>query len=218
MARAAPLYRTRWAWGALLVLVLLLAGGRWGWSSYRAHAAAAAIEDEYCVVAPPTPFDPAWGVGRMEPRPIPKDARCPVCGMFPARNPDWAAQVIFQNGDTQFFDSPLTLWAYLHDVGRYAPGRSAAEIASRWVTDGSSRRWIAADAAFYVHGSNALGPMRAGNLPPFATLDQAQAFAQRRGGEVLRAEQITPVLLERLIRPHRHAQMGQNPTPQLLPN
>ena len=217
MARVALLIRYRWLWAALLVLALLLAAG-WGWRSHRAQVAAAALEDEYCVVAPPMPFDPAWGVGRLEPRPVPKDARCPVCGMFPARNPDWAAQVIFENGDTQFFDSPLTLWTYLHDVARYAPGRSAAEIASRWVTDGASRRWIAADTAFYVHGSNALGPMRAGNLPPFASQDEAQAFARRRGGEVLRAGQITPALLERLIRPHRHAQMGQSPASQVLPN
>lgn len=207
MAHATPLYRTRWVVGGGLALALLLAAG-WGWQQHRAQQAAAAIEDEYCVVAPPTPFNPAWGVGPTEPRPIPPDARCPVCGMFPARNPDWAAQVIFRDGATQYFDSPLTLWTYLHDVGRYASGRSASDIVARWVTDGSSRRWIAADTAFYVHGSNALGPMRAGNLPPFATREAAQAFAQRRGGDVLRAEQIRPELIERLMRPHRHAQMG----------
>lgn len=101
MARTARLLRSRWVAGALLALALLVVSG-WGWRAYRAQVAAAALEDAYCVVAPPTPFDPAWGVGRLEPRPVPKDARCPVCGMFPARNPDWAAQVIFRNGDTQF--------------------------------------------------------------------------------------------------------------------
>lgn len=214
MARTARLLRFRWVVGALLALAVLVVLFGWGWRVHRAQVVAAALEDAYCVVAPPTPFDPAWGVGRLEPRPVPKDARCPVCGMFPARNPDWAAQVIFRNGDTQFFDSPLTLWTYLHDVARYAPGRNRAEIASSWVTDGASRRWVAAEHAFYVHGSSALGPMRAGNLPPFAAQEEAKAFAQRRGGEVLSADQITPALLERLIRPHRHAQMGQAPASQ----
>ncbi|MDT8990746.1 nitrous oxide reductase accessory protein NosL [Curvibacter sp. APW13] len=200
----------RWLLLALLMAATLLAG--WGgWKHYRARMADAALEDGYCVVAPPTRFDPAWGVGLLEPRPIPADARCPVCGMFPARKPEWAAQLIFANGDTQFFDSPLTLLVYLHDVGRFAPGRSAAEVQSVWVTDGGTRRWIDAKAAFYVHGSDALGPMRAGNLPPFATEVAAQAFAQRRGGQVLRADALTPTLLDRMIQPHRHAQMGVGP-------
>jgi nitrous oxide reductase accessory protein NosL len=199
--------RARWVLLTLLLATTVLAG--WGgWTQYRTRMANAALEDEYCVVAPPTRFDPAWGVGLREPRPIPADARCPVCGMFPARKPEWAAQLIFANGDTQFFDSPLTLWVYLRDVERFAPGRSAAEVQSVWVTDGGTRRWIDAKAAFYVHGSDALGPMRAGNLPPFATEAAARAFAQRRGGAVVRAEALTPALLDRMIRPHRHAQMG----------
>jgi nitrous oxide reductase accessory protein NosL len=215
MAQLVRWFRHRGVWVAVLLLALALAAN-WGWRHQRATLAAAALEDEYCVVAPPTPFDPAWGVDLLAPRSIPADARCPVCGMFPARSPDWAAQLIFQNGDTQFFDSPLTLWVYLHEVGHYAPGRSAAEVAARWVRDGSSGSWIAADSAFYVHGSNALGPMRAGNLPPFASEAEARAFAQRRGGEVLRAAQLTPELLQRLIRPHRHAQMGQAPESNVL--
>lgn len=201
------LNRKRWWVFAVLALALALAVG-WMWRHQRASLAAAAVEDEFCVVAPPTRFDPSWGVGLKEPRPIPADARCPVCGMFPARNRDWAAQLIFSNGDTQYFDSPLTLWVYLHDVGRFAPGRSANEVAATWVSDAATGRWIGAETAFYVHGSNAMGPMRAGNLPPFAREADARAFAQRRGGEVLRAAQIDAKLLERMIRPHRHAQMG----------
>ncbi|MDD2881113.1 MAG: hypothetical protein PHQ58_11815 [Rhodoferax sp.] len=34
-----------------------------------------------------------------KPRAVPADVRCPVCGKYPARSPDWAAQVIFTNGD-----------------------------------------------------------------------------------------------------------------------
>lgn len=198
--------RTRWVVIALLVLAMGLAA--WGgWRHYRARMADAALEDAYCVVAPPTRFDPAWGVGLLEPRAIPADARCPVCGMFPARSREWAAQLVFANGDTQFFDSPLTLWVYLHDVGRFAPGRTAAEVGAVWVSDASNGRWINAREAFYVHGSNALGPMRAGNFPPFANEADARAFAKARGGAVLRADALTPALLDRMIRPHRHAQM-----------
>lgn len=208
MQALAQLPRSRRALLLMALVGLLLAASAWGWRGYRAAQAAAAVEDEYCVVAPPTPFDTAWGVGLLEPRPIPPDARCPVCGMFPARSREWAAQLVFDNGDTQFFDSPLTLWAYVQDVGRYAPGRNAREIAALWVSDAATGRWTDARRAHYVHGSNALGPMRAGNLPAFAGLANAQAFAQARGGAVLAAERIDAALVGRLLRPHRHAQMA----------
>lgn len=208
MQALAQLARFRRALLLIALVGLLAAASAWGWRSHRAAQAAAAVEDEYCVVAPPTAFDPAWGVGLLAPRPVPKDARCPVCGMFPARSREWAAQLVFGNGDTQFFDSPLTLWAYVQDVGRYAPGRKASEIAALWVNDTTTGRWIDARRAHYVHGSNALGPMRAGNLPAFAGLADAQAFAQARGGTVLAAERIDAALVARLLRPHRHAQMG----------
>lgn len=163
---------------------------------------------DFCVVAPPLPYDPKSGLGIHAPRPIPADARCPVCGMFPARAPDWAAQAIFNNGDTQFFDSPLTLFLYLQDVGRYTTGRQASEIAVSYVQDAAGSGWIRAADAYYVHGSNAPGPMRAGNLPPFASASTAQRFTSLRGGKVLRATQITPQLLHTLMAPRRHAHTG----------
>jgi hypothetical protein len=51
-----------------------------------------------------------------------------------------------------------------------------------------------------------MGPMRSGNLPAFATLDQARAFAAREGGEWLTAERLReglPASLQRLA-PHPH--------------
>lgn len=150
---------------------------------------------DVCVVAPPTPFDPAWGVGLHEPRPIPADARCPVCGMFPARSPEWAAQVVFDDGATQFFDSPVSLFIYLGGVGRYSPGRSGSQITAQYVKNSPNGQWVPAQQAFYVSGSTALGPMRGGNLPAFARREEAQQFAKQRGGQVLTAGGITPALL-----------------------
>ena len=170
------------------VLALLLGWGGWQvgvWQGLGGGNPEAALEPDVCIVAPPTPYDRASGLPMHAARPVPADVRCPVCGMFPARSPDWAAQVIFDNGDAQFFDSPLSLFMYLQDVERYSPGRSAAQIIARYVTDVPSRQWVDAGSAWFVHGSTAKGPMRAGNLPAFATREDAQAFAQRRGGSVL---------------------------------
>lgn len=156
------------------------------------------LSPDVCLIAPPTPYNPASGQPLTAPRTVPADARCPVCGMYPARSPNWAAQVIYSNGDAQFFDSPLSLFRYLQDVGRYTRGHSTDEIVGSYVTDADSGHWISASSALYVHGSSALGPMRAGNLPAFAEAAAAQRFARARGGVPLHATGISPELLQRL--------------------
>ena len=190
-------------------------GARLGWVLFCAAAVgllmgdsvrttSVAAPEDVCIVAPPTPYNPASGVALHAPRVVPVDARCPVCGMYPARAKGWAAQVVFDNGDTQFFDSPLSLYQYLQDVGRYTPGRSAQDIVASYVTAVDADTWITAGAASYVYGSSALGPMRSGNLPAFAQRQAAQQFARARGGVVLSAEGITPQLLETLSATPRH--------------
>ncbi|WP_461501570.1 nitrous oxide reductase accessory protein NosL [Rhodoferax sp.] len=166
-----------------------------------------AVPNDICVMAPPQAYDPASAQAMLAARAIPKDARCPVCGMYPARTPQWAAQLIFSNGDAHFFDSPLSLYLYLNAVTRYSPGRSASEIAATYVTDTETGQWTPAGQAFYVHGSTALGPMRNGNLPAFANERAAEQFAQQRGGTVRVAGDITPALLNALdTRPtHSHS-------------
>lgn len=190
---------------ASLATLVLLGGLLLGpWRSPSPGNAVLVETDEICVVAPPVSHDPKSGLGLHAPRPVPADARCPVCGMYPARSPEWAAQVIFDNGDTQFFDSPLSLFTYLQDVGRYTRGRQASEVAASYVTDASSGAWIRAKDAVYVNGSSALGPMRAGNLPAFSSVALAQRFVSARGGMLLEVGQISPQLLQNLNGERRH--------------
>lgn len=51
--------------------------------------------------------------------------------------------------------------------------------------------WIAADSAYYVVGSDAVGGMEAPELVPFARAEDAAAFATTRGGRVLRLPDIS---------------------------
>jgi len=173
------------------------------WVRHRQAAASPPNEFEFCVLAPLQVNDPASGLGLLQARPIPADARCPVCGMFPARTPEWAAQVIFDDGATQFFDSPVSMLIYLMDVGRFARGRRDTEVAARLVRDSRGSRaqpgdWIDAMRAVFVMGSNALGPMRTGNLPAFANQAAARDFARRRGGQCVEFTQIPPALIRQL--------------------
>ena len=186
--RAAVLHSRR-AWlAAALAGSAAAATSAAGWWRARQQPEAAALPGgDVCLVAPPTPRDATSGLPLTAARAVPAQARCPVCGMFPARAPEWAAQAIFEQGDAHFFDSPLSLFMYLQDAPRYHPGRAAPAIAAQYVSDSGAGpgAWLDARSAWYVHGSNARGPMRAGNLPAFATQEAAQAFARRRGGRVL---------------------------------
>ncbi|MBP6159185.1 MAG: nitrous oxide reductase accessory protein NosL, partial [Giesbergeria sp.] len=80
------------------------------------------------------------------------------------------------------------------------------EIVARYVTDFGSRQMLDAASAFYVVGSSAQGPMRAGNLPAFASEQAARAFAEQRGGEVRAFAEIDAALVQRLggRAAHRH--------------
>lgn len=197
------------------VLGWLLLGGGSGLAAwtYRAgglgapsRQAAVDVPDDLCVTAPTFAHEPASGLPVDAPREVSAEARCPVCGMYPARQRRWAAQVIFNNGDVQYLDSPLNLFLYLQQVARYTPGQSADAILASYVTDLETGAWVPAGTAWYVHGSRRLGPMRSGNLPAFASLDQARHFAAQEGGEWLSADTLRkglPAALQQLA-PHAH--------------
>jgi nitrous oxide reductase accessory protein NosL len=69
---------------------------------------------------------------------------------------------------------------------------------AHYVTDVPSRSWVDARSAFYVTGSTAKGPMRAGNLPAFASQDAARQFAAQRGGKVLAYAGVDAALVAQL--------------------
>ena len=207
-----PLPSRRIALAALALSSAAVAAWQWrsGWGQQGAETTTPpTVGDDVCVVAPPTPYDPASGKPLAAARDVPADARCPVCGMYPARSRAWAGQVIFADGDAFFFDSPLSLMMYLGNVGHYTRGRTASAIVARYVTDMDSGAWVDAQQAVYVAGSSALGPMRAGNLPAFADRGAAQRFVQARGGRILGFDAIDAPLLTSLA-PQRRSGNGQH--------
>lgn len=174
-------------------------------SGGRARAVTLPAE-EICVSAPTWPFDPASGRGRFEAREVPAAARCPVCGMFPARQRRWAAQVIYRDGDAHFFDAPADLHRFLAEVPRHARGRARADVSAVWLSDWRSGAWIALNDAWHVAASAQTGPMRTADLPSFANAAAAADFARSHGGQVVAARQVDATQLRTLVPgPHRHA-------------
>jgi nitrous oxide reductase accessory protein NosL len=130
-------------------------------------------------------------------RPEPVD-KCPVCGMFVAKYPDWTAQVRFRDRTTVFFDGAKDLFRYYFSIGSYHPGKSTADVGAVYVTDYYTLEPIAAATALFVAGSDVYGPMGR-ELIAFAAAEQAQEFMRdHRGREILRFEAVSPELLRSL--------------------
>ncbi len=131
------------------------------------------------------------------PAPGPRDT-CPVCGMFVAPYPYWVATVLYREGKAVHFDGAKDCFKYLLDLKKYAPGRSRDDIQAIGVTGYYATERLDAALAWYVIGSDVLGPM-GHELVPHDTEAEAREFmADHRGRRVLRLADVTPALLAAL--------------------
>ena len=140
---------------------------------------------------------PARSEGLQLPTPGAKET-CPVCGMFVALYPDWTATVLYQDGHAHHFDGAKDLFKYLLNLPKYAPGHQQADIAAIGVTEYFGVTRIDARAAWYVIGSDVLGPM-GHELIPLATQAEAEDFQRdHKGKRRVRFDEVNPALLEQL--------------------
>ncbi len=129
--------------------------------------------------------------------PGPRD-KCPVCGMFVAKFPQWVAVVTFKDGARSFTDGPKDALRLLADLKRLGGGRTPDQVSSCLVKDYYSLRPVEAREAFYVVGSDVTGPMGR-ELVPFATRADAEAFTREHHGQgILRYADLTPARLKAL--------------------
>ena len=140
-----------------------------------------------------------WGESLQLPAPGPRDT-CPVCGMFVSLYPDWVATVHYQDGHAHHFDGAKDLFKYLLNLSKYAPGHSQEQIAAIGVTEYYGVTRINARNAWYVVGSDTLGPM-GHELVPLATQAEAGDFLRdHQGRRIVRFDEVNPALLEQLDR------------------
>jgi copper chaperone NosL len=114
-------------------------------------------------------------------KPGPKD-KCPVCGMFVAKYPDWVAAITFKDGAHTFFDGVKDMLKYYFNMTKYAPGKTAADIKALHVTDYYRLEPVDGRRAFYVAGSDLYGPMGR-ELIPFEKEAEAQGFMKDHKGK-----------------------------------
>jgi nitrous oxide reductase accessory protein NosL len=130
-------------------------------------------------------------------KPSDKD-KCPVCGMFVAKYPDWVAGAVFRDNTRHYFDGPKDLFKFLLDLKQYASGKRQSDIDRIFVTDYYAVRPIDGRTAFYVQGSDVNGPMGR-ELVPFENAAEAREFLKDHGAtSIFRFNEITPAVLKEL--------------------
>ncbi len=127
----------------------------------------------------------------------PKD-KCPVCGMFVYKYPDFVAQVAFKDGSAAFFDGAKDMFKYYLDMQKFDPKRKQTDIESVYVTDYYSLTLTDGLKAVYVVGSDVYGPMGR-ELIPFEKESEAKEFLRdHKGKNVLRFQDVNSSMLKGL--------------------
>jgi nitrous oxide reductase accessory protein NosL len=147
-----------------------------------------------CFFIPAAPVQPAeTGM----PKPTAKD-KCPVCGMFITKYPDWTSAVVFKDGSRAFFDGPKDMFKYLLDLKKYNPSQKKEEVAVVWVLDYYTLSPLKAQKAFFVLGSDVYGPMGR-ELIPLEKESAAREFMRdHKGVRIIRFSEVSAEIIKTL--------------------
>jgi len=129
-----------------------------------------------------------------------KESECVVRKLKVHKDPQWVSKIELTNGKKLFFSSPKSMIEFYHQPGRwYDIGvKSEDDFKELLVTDYNSLKPIDARGAFYVYGSNKTSPA-GDDLVPFASYEDAKAFAQKNNGKrVLAFKEIKEALIKLL--------------------
>jgi nitrous oxide reductase accessory protein NosL len=129
-------------------------------------------------------YEPMLAADKSKMIEVPKDAKCPVCGMFVAKYPKWVANIKLKDGHNHYFDGVKDMMKFYYNPKKYEHNHSLDDISSINVTDYYSLELIDAQTAYYVIGSNIYGPMGE-ELIPFKNEDEAKKFMLDHFGKKL---------------------------------
>lgn len=125
---------------------------------------------------------------------------CPICGMFPARLPEYAAALQLNDNRTFYFCSNRCLVGAWRNSETYL-GVPADAIKRVIVLDYFDGTPVDGRSAWWIAGSDVIGPMG----PALVTLkadDQVAVFKERHGGSlVFRLDQVDAALWSKIVSP-----------------
>jgi copper chaperone NosL len=129
------------------------------------------------------------------PKPTAKD-KCPVCGMFVAKYPDWTSAVVFKDGSQAFFDGAKDMFKYLFNLKRYNPSKKKEDTEAIWVLDYYSLSPIMAGKAWFVAGSEVFGPMGRELIPLEKESGAKEFLKDHKGQRILKFSEVTPEIVK----------------------
>jgi len=123
---------------------------------------------------------------------ITKDEKCQVCGMYLHYYPTWVSQINYPKGETYKFDGIKDMMKFYFN--------NKEGIVDIFVQDYYSLKTLNAHDAYYVLGSDVLGPM--GNeLIAFKDKKSAKVFFfDHRGKKLLSFDELTAPMVHNLDR------------------
>jgi copper chaperone NosL len=133
---------------------------------------------------------PTFGGERKAIKPSQRD-KCPVCGMFVAKYPDWLAEIIFKDGTYAVFDGVKDMFKYYLNLKKYNPSKQVDDIDSIYVTDYYDLVLIDGFKAYYVGGSDVYGPMGRELIPLDEESDALEFMKDHKGNSLLKFKEIT---------------------------
>lgn len=136
--------------------------------------------------------------GKAAPVSVSKTDKCPVCGMFVARYPDFLAQIIFTDGTHAFFDGAKDMFKYYINLKKYNAAKEVSDIAFIYVMDYYNMTPIDGRTARYVVGSDVFGPMGRELIPFVKEADALEFMKDHSGKKMIRFEEVNPDIIKGL--------------------
>jgi len=138
-----------------------------------------------------------WAADKEPVKPGPGD-KCPVCGMFVAKYPDFVAVLTFNDGTHAYFDGVKDMMKFYGNLQRYTPSKRPDDIVQIYVTDYYSLGLIDGFRAFYVSGSDIHGPMGREFIPFEKEADAREFLKDHKGKAVLQFQDMNTEIVMKL--------------------
>ena len=123
---------------------------------------------------------------------------CPVCGMFVSLYPDWTAWASGQDGSVRFFDGAKDLFKFIQAPEKWAAPKGWGKTVQAVVTEYYTLSQVDATHAFFVIGSDVLGPMGHELVPLQSRADAETFLKDHKGQRILTFEEVTGAVINAL--------------------
>lgn len=129
-----------------------------------------------------------------------RETTCLVRHFKVYKDPSWVSKIELNNGKKIFFSSPKSMFEFYFQPGKWfdVGVKSEKDFKNILVTDFKTLKPVKAKGAFYIYGTNVIGPA-GDDLIPFDSYAAAEEFSKEHNGKrILSFKEVSDALI-RLI-------------------